>query len=188
MNAARPLQPPSCQEPRPGAPDACPPGVLAREALTAFLGSLAAMLLLQFLQSSVADPLERLLLMAPLGASAALVFGAPQNAFSQPRNLVGGHVLSALVGVSCRLALPGAAWLAMPLAVAGAIALMRLTRTLHPPGGATAFLGVAGGPDIAAQGYGFVLSPALSGSLALFCAAWAFHSLNRGRRYPQYWW
>ncbi|MFQ8890709.1 MAG: HPP family protein [Bilophila wadsworthia] len=93
------------------------------------------------------------LLIGSFGASAVLAFGAIRSPLAQPRNLVGGHFLSALVGVSCYFLFPGTPWLASCLAVATAIALMHVTKTLHPPGGATALIAVTGGEGIHQLGY-----------------------------------
>jgi CBS-domain-containing membrane protein len=122
-----------------------------------------------------------------LGASAVLVFGAVRSPLAQPRNLVGGHVLSALVGVTCWQWLGGEPWLAQAVAVATAIALMHLTRTLHPPGGATALIAVIGSDQVHAMGYLFVLLPATLGPLVLLGVALLFNNLPAARRYPEFW-
>lgn len=165
-----------------------PPRVGRLEVFASFLGAFAGMALLGYLQASLADPADQVLLIGSFAASAVLLFGAPKSPLAQPRNLLGGHALSALVGVSVRLALPEPLWLCSALAVAAAIALMHLTRTLHPPGGATAFIAVTGGPKILALGYLYVLFPALAGALIMLCAALASNALTPGRRYPEYWW
>lgn len=165
-----------------------PPRVGRLEILASFLGALAGMALLGYLHASLADPADQVLIVGSFAASAVLLFGAPKSPLAQPRNLLGGHVLSAVVGVSMRLALPEPVWLCSALAVATAIALMHLTKTLHPPGGATAYIAVTGGPKIVALGYLYVLSPALAGALIMLCAALATNALSPGRRYPEYWW
>jgi len=146
------------------------------------------MTLLGLLQERLADPVDAVLLIGSFAASAVLVFAAPKSPLAQPRNLLGGHALSAIIGVSVRLALPGTPWLAMALAVSLAIAVMHMTRTLHPPGGATAFIAVMGGPKVVALGYAYVLCPALAGALLLLCVALLNNALTPGRRYPEYWW
>lgn len=165
-----------------------PPRVGRVEILSSFLGSFAGMLLLALLQANVADPADALLLIGSFAASAVLLYAAPKSPLAQPRNLLGGHFLSALVGVTARLALPGLPWLAVALAVATAIALMHLTKTLHPPGGATAFIAASGGPKIAALGFFFAVCPALAGALILLAVALVANALTPGRRYPEYWW
>lgn len=165
-----------------------PPRVRRSEIIASFLGSFAGVALLAWLQAAVADPADKLLLIGSFAASAVLLFAAPKSPLAQPRNLVGGHTLSALVGVSFHLLLPEPGWLCAGLTVATAIALMHMTKTLHPPGGATAFIAATATGKVAAMGYLFVLVPALAGSLILLGVALATNALTPGRRYPEYWW
>jgi len=165
-----------------------PPRVRRTEIVSSFLGSLTGIALLGWLHATVADPVDQVLIIGSFAASAVLLFAAPKSPLAQPRNLLGGHVLSAIIGVSFRLALPEMPWLAAALAVATAIAVMLMTKTLHPPGGATAYIAVTGGPKIAALGYLYVLCPALTGAAILLCVALAANALTTGRRYPEYWW
>ncbi len=99
-----------------------------------------------------------LFLVASFGASAVLIYGVPQAEFSQPRNLLGGHLISALIGVSVCKYLPTDITLLAALTVSLSIVAMHVTRTLHPPGGATALIAVIGGTEIHNAGYLFVLS------------------------------
>lgn len=122
------------------------------------------------------------------GASAVLLYGAPRSPLSQPRNLIGGHVLSALVGVSIHYFLPNPLWLSAALAVSCAILVMHITRTLHPPGGATALIATIGGQKIYTIGYGYILSPVLTGALLLLLIAIVLNNSVSGRRYPENWW
>lgn len=122
------------------------------------------------------------LLIAPMGASAVLLFAAPASPLAQPWALVGGNLVASLVGVTC------AAWIgneiiAAAVAVAAAIALMLALRCLHPPSGAVALTAVLGGPSIHAAGYGFVLDPVLLNTAVLLGCALVFHAFSR-HRYP----
>lgn len=121
-------------------------------------------------------------IVAPLGASAVLLFAVPASPLAQPWPVIGGNVLSALVGVAVYRAVPSPA-LAAGLAVGTAILLMSLLRCLHPPGGAAALTAVIGGPAIHAAGFGFALVPVAVNSVALVLAALAIHRLT-GRSYP----
>lgn len=114
-------------------------------------------------------------------------FFAPRSPLAQPRNLIGGHLISALIGVLCWQLF--AAWpvLAQALAVATAIAAMHLTRTLHPPGGATALIATLGSPDIQALGFWYALMPATLGPLVLLLVGLAVNNLPKTRRYPEVW-
>lgn len=121
-------------------------------------------------------------LVAPAGASAVLAFALPASPLAQPWPIIGGNVISALIGIACGQ-LIGAPLPAAALALAVAIAAMFLLRCLHPPGGAAAVMAslAAGGPDHV--GYAFVLHPVALNAAALVCAAIAFNRLC-GRRYP----
>ncbi|ACB33741.1 CBS domain containing membrane protein [Leptothrix cholodnii SP-6] len=117
-------------------------------------------------------------LVAPLGASAVLVFGLPASPLAQPWSVVGGNTLSALVGVSCVHLLPTPE-LAASVAVAGAIAVMMAARCLHPPGGAAALLAVMTGMG----DWRFALAPVALNSALLVAAGMLYNPLT-GRRYP----
>ena len=122
------------------------------------------------------------LLVAPIGASAVLVFAVPASPLAQPRSAVCGNVLSALVGIACAHLFPDPL-IAAPLAVAMAIMLMSLTGCLHPPGGAVALICGLGGPEVARTGWMFALSPVGLDTLLLVGAGMAYHRLM-GRSYP----
>jgi CBS-domain-containing membrane protein len=107
---------------------------------------------------------------------------------AQPRNLVGGHMLSGFMGVLSYQLWGSTPWLAAGLGVSGAIVAMLVTRTVHPPGGATALLAVIGGPKLHALGYWYVLVPAGTGACLLLLVALAVNNLASHRRYPEYWW
>ena len=83
------------------------------------------------------DATDLIMIIGSFGASAVLIYGAIKSPLAQPRNLLGGHVFSALIGVTCYQLLDSHLWLAAAVAVATAIAFMHATKTLHPPGGAT---------------------------------------------------
>lgn len=119
---------------------------------------------------------------APMGASAVLLFGVPNSPLAQPWSVVGGNLLCALVGISVGLWIDNPA-LACALAAALAIAVMFTLRCLHPPGGAVALTAVIGGPAIHQMGYEFALTPVLLNSLTLALLAILFNNLA-GRRYP----
>ena len=122
------------------------------------------------------------LLVAPMGASAVLLFAVPSGPLSQPWSILGGNLVSALIGISCRM------WIADPLiaasvAVCLSIVAMFLLRCLHPPGGAVAVTTVLAGPPVDAFGYAFAVVPVGLNSLLLLLMAVAFNNLT-GHRYP----
>ncbi|HTQ71083.1 MAG TPA: HPP family protein [Acidocella sp.] len=122
------------------------------------------------------------LLIAPMGASAVLLFGMPASPLAQPWSIIAGNLVAALIGVSA------AQWIASPLiaaaiAVGCALAAMSMLRCVHPPGGAVALTAVLGGPHIAALGYGFVLVPVGINSVLLSLVAIVYNNVT-GRSYP----
>lgn len=143
------------------------------------LGIALALALAAWLAPPDAEPL----VVASMGASAVLVFAVPHGALSQPWPMLGGHLLSAAVGVSV------AQWvaeplLAGPLAVGLAILAMHYARCIHPPGGATALAAVIGGDAVTDLGYGFLLVPVLANLLALLAVGVLFNYPFPWRRYP----
>jgi len=123
------------------------------------------------------------LIVASMGASAVLLFAVPHGPLSQPWPLVGGHMVSAIVGVSCARLIPDTV-AAAALAVSLAIAVMHYLRCIHPPGGATALSAVVGGASVQALGYQFVLTPVLLNVLVIFLVAVIFNYPFAWRRYP----
>jgi len=163
-----------------------PPRVGFREIGWSMLGSFAGIGGCCYLSAAYFEPRDLTLIIASFGASAVLIYGAVKSPLAQPRNLVGGHLISALVGVACRHFL-GGQWFSAALAVSLAIAVMLLTGTLHPPGGATALLAVVGSPQIHKLGFLYVLVPVGFGVMVLLAAALVINNLSHGRRYPEYW-
>ena len=135
------------------------------------------------------NAVDSIFLIGSFGASAVLIYGVPMAEFSQPRNLIFGHIISAVVGVTIYYLLPNHLSLACALSVSTSIAAMHLTRTLHPPGGATALIAIIGAPKIHQLGYWFVLSPVLTGAIILLIVALLVNNLssNPKRHYPKYW-
>ena len=121
-------------------------------------------------------------LVAPLGASAVLLFAVPASPLARPWSIVGGNVISAFVGVAVASFVP-AIPAAAGLAVGGAILAMSLTRCLHPPGGAAALTAVIGGKPVVALGFWFPLMPVALNSILLVLAGLAFHRFS-GHVYP----
>ncbi|MBI5251824.1 MAG: HPP family protein, partial [Desulfomonile tiedjei] len=113
-----------------------------REVWRWWLGTFIGIAGLGFAHFNIPDGQAAFALISAFGASAVLVFGNRRHFFAQPRSLVGGHVLSAFIGVLSFKLLYGHPWLAASVGTATAIAVMQVTRTLHPPGGATALFAV----------------------------------------------
>lgn len=155
-----------------------------REHLWSFIGAFTGIGIIAFLQSLMLSKIENVFLIGSFGASSVLIYGAIQSPLAQPRNLVGGHVVSAVIGVAVYQLLPDIIWLTAPLAVALSIVMMQVTKTLHPPGGATALIAVTGSAKIKALGFMYVLSPVLSGCLILLIVALIFNNMTAHRKYP----
>lgn len=131
--------------------------------------------------AALTDFLSVALVLGSFGASCVLVFGYPDVPFSQPRNVVAGHVISSLVGLVFLVAF-GPHWWAVALAVGTAIALMMLTRTVHPPAGSNPVIIFLTQPS-----WGFLLFPTLVGALVLVAVALIYNNATRDAKYPKYW-
>jgi CBS-domain-containing membrane protein len=150
-------------------------------ALGGFLGILAVVAISRHFVGAAAATL----IVASMGASAVLLFAVPHGPLSQPWALVGGHLLSAVIGVSCGMLITDE-FIAAALAVAVAIGAMHYARCIHPPGGATALSAVIGGPAVHALGYQFVLTPVLLNVLVMLAVAVLFNYPFAWRRYPAF--
>ena len=122
------------------------------------------------------------LMIGSFGASAVLLYGTPESPLAQPRNVLGGHLLSALVGCAVA-AFVGTGSVALAMAVGLAIVAMHVTHTTHPPGGATAVIAVH---DHA--GWLFPLLPVAAGAAILVVIAVLANNIVNHRQYPKHWW
>lgn len=158
------------------------PGASLRDRLVACAGALVCLALTA--AACAVLPLAPGLpaIVAPLGASAVLVFAVPASPLAQPWPVIGGNTISALVGVAVFLLVPSPP-VAAGVAVGAAILVMSLARCLHPPGGAAALTAVIGGPAVHAAGFGFALLPVMLNSALLVLLALAFYRLS-GHAYP----
>jgi len=155
-----------------------------KEQFWSFIGAFTGIAIIALLQSSYLPELENILLIGTFGASSVLIFGAIQSPLTQPRNFIGGQIISALIGVTVFKFLPEIIWITAPLAVATAIVVMQVTKTLHPPGGATALIAVIGTEKIKSLGYLYVISPVMIGTTILFITALIFNNMTKHRKYP----
>lgn len=106
-------------------------------------------------------------IMAPFGSSAVLIYYATNSPLAQPRNLIGSHIIAAIVAITC-VNLMGSTWYCMALSVMITTLLLAMTDTVHPPAGATALFIALEGIDY----YSFVFMPVITGVLILFLTAW----------------
>jgi len=129
------------------------------------------------------DPEVTVFIVPSMGASAVLLFAAPHVPFSQPWNVFGGHIISAIVGVACWQWIPDYT-VAASASVGLAIGVMYLTRCIHPPGGATALAAVIGSEKLHHLDYAYVVAPILLNTVTILIIAVAFNALFNWRRYP----
>jgi len=157
--------------------------VSTAEKLVATIGGILGISLIAYISYQVTGASGAALIVPSMGASAVLVFAVPHGRLSQPWPLIGGNLVSAIVGVSCYKIFPDP-FLAAGLSVGLAIGAMHLLGCIHPPGGATALAAVIGGSAINELGYGYVVSPILLNVAIIFIAAIMFNSVFPWRRYP----
>lgn len=124
-----------------------------------------------------------LVMVTSMGATAVLLFAVPQGALSQPWAVLGGHLLSAFVGVSVQQLVPDQTW-TPALAVGLAVGAMHYLRCMHPPGGATALAAVIGGAEIYRLEYFYLVMPILINVVSIMAMAIVFNSFFPWRRYP----
>ncbi len=129
------------------------------------------------------DPEVSVLIVPSMGASAVLLFAAPHVPFSQPWNVVGGHAISAVIGVACWHWIPDYA-VAASASVGLAIGAMYAARCIHPPGGATALAAVIGSEKLHHLGYAYEYAPILLNTFTILFVAIAFNAFFKWRRYP----
>ena len=121
------------------------------------------------------------MVLGSFGASCVLVFAYPDVPFSQPRNVIAGHLISSMTGLVFLATCGSHPW-SLALAVATAIALMMITRTVHPPAGSNPVIVFMTQP-----GWSFLLFPTLFGALILVAVALVYNNATRAAKYPKYW-
>lgn len=154
------------------------------EHIWSFIGSFVGIGILSYFHYTYFLPQDAFCLIGSFGASSVLIYGAIQSPLAQPRNLIGGHLISAIIGVACVQLFPEFPVLTAPLAVSLSIIGMQITRSLHPPGGASALIAVMGTDNLKEMGWWYVLFPVLSGALVLFIVALIFNNVTPRRCYP----
>lgn len=158
-------------------------GATLRERLIACLGALAGITLTGLICGLVFGQGPHIpLIVAPMGASAVLLFAVPASPLAQPWSIIGGNTISAFMGVLAAHFIPNPV-MAIGVGVSLAIAAMSLTRSLHPPGGAAALTALIGGPAVTSAGFLFPLFPVCVNSVILVALGIVFHKISR-RNYP----
>ncbi|HEY9081585.1 HPP family protein [Magnetovibrio sp.] len=164
---------------------------MARPPLSAIAWSVVssglAIFVLAELESLIVIGHDAPLIIGAFGASAVLLFGAPNSPLAQPYNVLVGHVLSAAIGVAAYKAVGVSNGVSMALAVSLAIGGMQLTRSLHPPGGASALIAVIGTDRIHDLGFQYVASPVALGVAVLLLVAFATNNVFGKKSWPLFW-
>ena len=150
-----------------------------------FVGSFAGIGLIGLLNSTLLHVQDNLFLIGSFGASSVLIYGVINSPLAQPRNVIGGHIVSAIVGVTVAQFVPFPVWINAGLAVSLSIVLMQITKTLHPPGGATALIAIIGSNQVKDLGYLYVVSPIMTGIAILMAVALVVNNITPNRQYPR---
>ena len=164
-----------------------PPAVSLIEIFWSWIGAFLGMAVVALINFNLIGETDLVMVIGSFGASAVLIYGAVKSPLAQPRNLIGGHVISAIIGVAAYKLLSPQMWLASSVSVATAITVMHATKTLHPPGGATALIAVIGSQKIHNLGYLYVLVPVGLGAAIMLLVALLVNNIPKNRRYPEYW-
>ena len=165
-----------------------PPRVSLSEIAWSWIGAFLGISAVAALNYNLLAQTDLVMIIGSFGASAVLIYGAIKSPLAQPRNLIGGHFISAVIGVAFYHLFGAHMWLASSMSVATAIAVMHATKTLHPPGGATALIAVIGSQKVHALGYLYALIPAGLGALVMLIVALLINNIPETRRYPEFWW
>lgn len=147
------------------------------DAATGAFGGLVCISLLLYLTNYTGAPW----LMASLGGSCVLVFVVWNAPLSQPRNIIGGHFISAFIGLSM-YSLFGTSTLSIALAVALTIFCMAFTGVIHPPAGANPIIIILGG-----YGWSYLVTPVLIGAVLIVAMGLLINNLRGTRKYPMFW-
>ncbi|WP_229377236.1 HPP family protein [Shewanella woodyi] len=143
-----------------------------REVFASIIGAFFATLCASFFSNSILEADNMPMILASTGASAMLIFGIPHSPVSQPWPLVGGHLISAFIGISAYSLIPNPI-LASSVAIGVAMLLMHSTGCMHPPGGATVVTAVIGGANVHELGYYFIIIPVFFNAIILLSIAMA---------------
>lgn len=164
-----------------------PPMVSLSEIAWSWIGALLGIAAVSYINYKIIEETDLVMVIGSFGASAVLIYGAIKSPLAQPRNFIGGHIISAIIGVTCYKIFPSQIWLASSVAVATAIVIMHATKTLHPPGGATALIAIIGSNKIHSLGYLYAIIPVGLGAVIMLVVALLVNNIPKNRRYPDFW-
>jgi CBS-domain-containing membrane protein len=154
-----------------------------RERIVSALGGFVAILAVFWTSQLVLGPVASPILVLSMGSTAVMLFAVPHGALSQPWPLLGGHLVSGLIGIACLLWIPQP-MLAASAATGLALGAMHYLRCIHPPAGATALAAALGNETVKAMGFGFVVAPLMLNVMVILVVAIAFNAMFPWRRYP----
>ena len=154
-----------------------------KEKFVSFLGGFISIYAIFLVTNKFFSVAEAVYIIPSMGASAVLLFAAPNVPFSQPWNVFGGHIISAIIGVACYQFIPNI-HIAAAASVGLAIWAQYYTRCIHPPGGATALAAVIGGSQLHDLGYMYAITPVLINTVTILFIAVVFNGLISWRHYP----
>jgi len=156
-----------------------------KELLISAVGAFIAVAMAEFFSSVILQSANSPLIVASTGASAIVIFGSPHALVSRPWNLIGGHSVSAIVGVACFYLITNTL-LATSVAIPLSLVAMHFLKCMHPPGGATAVTAIIGGTTIHNLGYAFVIMPIFFNSLILLTVAMAVATFRDKNPFEDY--
>ena len=156
------------------------------DVLWSWVGAFIGVATVSFIHFNLISETDLVMVIGSFGASAVLIYGAISSPLAQPRNLIGGHVFSALIGVTCYRLFSSHLWIASAISVATAIAIMQVTDTVNPPGGATALMAVKGSTKIHDLGYYYAVIPVGLGAVIMLTVALIVNRMAK-RDYPLSW-
>lgn len=160
-----------------GLSESLPPRPSMRQVGFVWLGAFLAAASVAFIAHYTKQPL----VLGSFGASIFVLFILPATPFAQPRNVIGGHFVSTLVGlIFFQFVSPD--WWSMALSLATALSLMQLLRVQHPPAGSNPFI-----VFLAEENWEFLIIPTLLGAILLVLVALFYNNLSKDRNYPKYW-
>jgi len=157
------------------------------EIIWSWIGAFSGILSVAYIDGLLLEDTDLVFVVGSFGASAVLIYGAVKSPLAQPRNLIGGHIISAIIGVASFKLFGHHIWFAAPFAVSTAIAAMHATKTLHPPGGATALIAVIGSSKVHALGFYYVFVPIGAGAVVMLIIALIVNNMCKTRSYPDFW-
>jgi len=155
------------------------------ERITSAAGGFVAIFAILVVSQWAVGTYAAAVIVASMGASAVLLFAVPHGPLSQPWPLIGGQIISAIIGVAIARYVPDKV-IAASLAVGLAIGVMYYLRCVHPPGGATALAAVVGGNAVHELGFQYVITPILLNVIIIFMVGIIFNYPFKWRRYPVY--